>query len=119
MCNQKLNNRVFRDQYRSVYLAVPVMMLLLTLASVQVAAAGPSKEFSGIVKETPGIAWPVGTWMVEDEKVIVTEQTVIKGDQSKAHFGAKITVKGSRVNGVFVVNEFEIGTGDDPMYAGR
>ncbi|MCI5125340.1 MAG: hypothetical protein D3925_12910 [Candidatus Electrothrix sp. AR5] len=116
MCNQKINNRVFRDQYRIVFLAIPVMMLLLSVTFVQSAA---SKELTGIVKETPGIAWPVGTWMVEDKKVVVTEQTVIKGDQAKAHFGAKVTVKGSRVDGVFVANEFEIRTDDDLMFANK
>lgn len=116
MCNQKLNNSVFRDQYRAVFLVIPVIMLLLSVTFVQSAI---SRELTGIVKETPGIAWPVGTWMVNDKKVIVTEQTLIKGDQSKAHFGAKVIVKGDRVNGAFVANEFEIRTDDDPTFAGR
>ncbi|MCI5167809.1 MAG: hypothetical protein D3903_17390 [Candidatus Electrothrix sp. GM3_4] len=119
MCNQKLNNSVFRNQYRVVSLTVPVMILLLTLTFVQAAAAGPSKKITGIVKETPGISHPYGTWMVEDNKIMITEQTVIKGDQSKAIFGAKFIVKGSRVNGVFTADEVEIRTDDDHMYAGR
>jgi hypothetical protein len=119
MCNQKLNNSVFCNQYRVVFLAVPVMMFLLTLTFVQAAVAGPSKEFTGIVKETPGLAWPLGTWMVDDRAITITEQTIFKGDQSKAIFGAKFTVKGRRVNGVFTADEVEIRTDDDPVYAGR
>ena len=116
MCNQKLNNSVFRDQYRIVFLAIPVMMLLLSVTCVQSAA---SRELTGTVKETPGIAWPLGTWMVEDKEVVVTEETVIKRDLSKAYFGAKIIVQGSRVNGAFVANEFEIRADDDPVFANK
>ena len=116
MCNIKSNNRVLRSQHRVFFLAVSVMMFLLSVTSVQSAT---SKEFAGVVKETPGIAWPVGTWMVEDKKVIVTEQTVIKGDQAKAHFGAKVIVRGNRVDGVLVANEFEIRTDDDLIFAGK
>ncbi|CAK8717549.1 MAG: hypothetical protein D3917_07110 [Candidatus Electrothrix sp. AX5] len=119
MYNQKLNNSVFRDQHCVFFLAISVMTLLLSLTFAQAVVAGPSKNITGIVKETPGIAWPIGTWMVEDNEIRVTEQTVIKGDQSKAHFGAKVTVKGDRVNGILVANEFEIRTDDDPTFAGR
>ena len=119
MYNQKINNSVFRNQHCVFFLAISVITLLLSLTFAQAVVAGPSKNITGIVKETPGIAWPIGTWVVEDNTVIITEQTVIKGDQSKAYFGAKVIVKGSHVNGVFVANEFEIRTDDDPTFAGR
>ncbi|MCI5219451.1 MAG: hypothetical protein D3914_09740 [Candidatus Electrothrix sp. LOE2] len=114
MCNQKLKNSGYQGGV--MLQAVSVMMFLL---SVTVVPSAVGKELTGIVKETPGIAWPVGTWMVEDNEIRVTEQTVIKGDQSQAHFGAKVTVKGSRVNGVFIASEFEIRQDDDPTFAGR
>lgn len=116
MCNSKLKNRMFRNRRRALFQAVSVMIFLLSLASVHSAVG---KELTGIVKETPGVAWPVGTWMVEDNEIRVTEQTVIKGDQSKAHFGAKVIVRGSSVRGVFVASEFEIRQDDDPTFAGN
>ena len=114
MCKQKLYNKEFRNRHRAIFQAICVIMFLLSITSVQSAVG---KELTGIVKETPGIAWPFGTWMVEDNEVMVTEQTVIKGDQSKAHFGAKITVKGARVNGIFTAYELEVRTDDKPVYA--
>ncbi|CAK8725143.1 DUF5666 domain-containing protein [Candidatus Electrothrix laxa] len=119
MYNTKLNNSVFRDEYRGIFLAVSVMILLLSLTSAQTAAANPSNKITGIVKETPGLSWPLGTWMVDDRQVAITDQTTFKGDQAKAIFGAKIVVKGNRINGVFIADEVEIRTDDDPMYAGQ
>jgi len=116
MCNSKLNNRASRKQHCVFFLAVSVMMLLLSVTSAQ-AAAG--KELSGIVKEMPGLGWPYGIWYLEDKRIMITEETVFKGDQSKAVFGAKVVVKGSKVDNVFTAYEVEIRTDDDPVFAGK
>lgn len=108
---------MFRSQYHVFFCAVFVMIFLLALTSAQAAVQKGGKKITGIVKETPGIAWPTGIWIVEDGRVKVTEQTVIKGDSSKAVFGAKITAKGRRVDGVFTAYELEVITDDIPVYA--
>ncbi|XOF32158.1 MAG: DUF5666 domain-containing protein [Candidatus Electrothrix sp. YB6] len=69
---------------------------------------GLSGEITGTVDEMPPLNWPYGIWKVEGRKIKITEQTVIKGDQSKAGVGSKITAKGSRIDGVFTASEFEI-----------
>lgn len=124
MYNTKSYNRMFRGQYHVFFCAVSVMIFLLALTSAQAAVQEGGKKITGIVKETPGIAWPAGIWIVvkprqivEDRRVKVTEQTVIKGDSSKAVFGAKITAKGRRIDGVFTAYELEVITDDIPVYA--
>ncbi|XOF32638.1 MAG: hypothetical protein ACL93V_11450 [Candidatus Electrothrix sp. YB6] len=133
MYNSTSQNRVFRNQYSVFFLFVSVTVLLLPLASVQAAAQGLSgdkehirmqegagllsEEISGIVKKMPGVAWPYGIWKVGGRKIMVTEQTALKGETSKARFGEKISVTGSLIDGVFTAHELQIGA-PDPMYAG-
>jgi hypothetical protein len=124
------HNRVFRNQYSVFFLLVSVTVLLLPVASAQAAAqglsgykeirmqkgAGPlSEEITGIVKKAPGVSWPYGIWKVGGKKIMVTEETAIRGDRSKAIFGAEITITGSPVDGVFTAHELQVGT-PDPMY---
>lgn len=93
-----------------------VMMFLVSVTFVQAVA---SKELTGIVKKAPGVAWPYGSWKIGNNDVRVTDETVITGDQSKAHFGAKVIVRAQRIRGVFVADEFKIITDDMPTLASR
>ncbi|WP_339136514.1 MAG: hypothetical protein WGN25_01360 [Candidatus Electrothrix sp. GW3-4] len=114
MCNTKKYNGVFRNTSRVFLKAAFVMMILLSLTSVKVAF---SAEMNGVIKEMPGLGWPYGIWYLEDKRVQITEETVFKGDQSKATFGTKVVVKGSNVDNVFTAYEIEVRTEDDPVFA--
>ena len=112
MYNKKNNNRILRSQY-----SVSFLMLFLSLTAMQASAGEANEKVNGIIKEMPGIGWPYGVWYLEDKRVKITEETVFKGDQAKATFGAKVVAKGSKVDGVFVVSEIEIRTDDGPAFA--
>ncbi|MCW5213473.1 hypothetical protein VU04_11255, partial [Desulfobulbus sp. TB] len=101
---------------QKIFQVVFVMMFIVLVTFVQSVA---SKELTGIVKKAPGIAWPYGSWKIGNNDVRVTDKTVIKGDQSKAHFGAKVIVRAQRVRGVFVADEFKIITDDMLTLASR
>lgn len=117
MYNIKLNHSVFRSRCRTLIPAVLIIILLLSAVPAQVSAQPNGKDIYGIVKETPGINWPHGIWIVDNKRVMFTEQTVIKGDKSKAHFGAKIIARGSRIDGVFTAHEIEVITDEGPRFA--
>ena len=119
MCNQKLYNGLFRGRCGVLFSTVSVLILLLSLTAVQASAGGSDEKIDGIVKEMPGLGWPYGIWYLEDKRVQVTEETVFKGDQSKATFGTKVVAKGCKVDGVFVVSEIEVNTDDNPSFANR
>jgi hypothetical protein len=114
MKTPKTFNKVARNTYHNLFMAVfSVLFLLLSLASTH---AADHKNINGVVREAPGIGWPNGIWFIEDRRIMVTEETEFKGDKSKAGFGAKITAKGSIVNGVFTASEIEI-KNDELLYA--
>jgi hypothetical protein len=94
---------------QKIFQVVFVTIFLVSATFVQSVA---SKELTGIVKEAPGLAWPYGSWKIGKNSVRVTDKTVITGDQSKAHLGAKVIVQAQRVRGVFVADEFKIITDD-------
>ncbi|XCN73626.1 MAG: hypothetical protein Q3M24_02400 [Candidatus Electrothrix aestuarii] len=108
MYNIKFNNEMLRGQYSVSFLAAPLLMLFLALAVEQAKAGEGNEKISGVIKEMPGIGGPYGIWYLEDKRVQVTEETVFKGDQSKATFGTRVIAKGSKKDGVFVVSEIEI-----------
>ncbi|MCI5140764.1 MAG: hypothetical protein D3909_03350 [Candidatus Electrothrix sp. ATG1] len=111
----KSHNKVPRNLYRAFFLIISsFLFFLLPLISAQ--AKETNNEINGIVKKTPGLFWPIGTWMVKNKRVIVTEETTFKGDKSKARFGANITAKGHVIGGVFTAVEIEVIT-DKPLYA--
>ncbi|MCI5131931.1 MAG: hypothetical protein D3904_10480 [Candidatus Electrothrix sp. EH2] len=119
MYTTKSHKKMFRNQYRVFFFSVAVTIFLLTLTSAHAATQTGGKKITGIVKETPGISWPAGIWIIEDRRVKVTEQTVIKEGESKAVFGAKIIAKGRHIDGVFTAYELEVITDDVPVYANR
>ena len=108
MYNKKFNNEMLRGQYSVSFMAVSLLMLSLTLPAVQATAGEGNEKISGVIKEMPGIGAPYGIWYLEDKRVQITEETVFKGDQSKATFGTSVIAKGSQKDGVFVVSEIEI-----------
>ncbi|MCI5147806.1 MAG: hypothetical protein D3916_00040 [Candidatus Electrothrix sp. MAN1_4] len=116
MYNIKLLHNVFRSRCYAFVPAVFIITFLLAAVPTQVSAQPNGKNIHGIVKETPGIGWPHGIWIVDDKRVKFTEQTVIKGDKSKAHFGAKIVARGSHIDGVFTAYEIEVITDDAPTF---
>ena len=91
-----------------------VVFVTIFLVSLIFVQSVTGKELTGIVKKAPGVAWPYGSWKIGNNDVRVTDETLITGDQSKAHFGAKVIVRAQRVRGVFVADEFEIITDDVP-----
>ena len=110
--------RVFRNQHRVFLLAVSVMMLLMPLTSGQAAEQESGEEITGTVKKMPGVSWPYGIWKVGSRKIMVTEDTVIRGDKSKAVFGVKVTIKGGHLDRFFTADEIQIRTADDStLYA--
>lgn len=117
MYNMKLNHSVFRSRSHTLIPAALIIILLLSAVPAQVSAQPNGKDIHGIVKETPGVGWPHGIWIVDDKRVKFTEQTVIKGDKSKAHFGAKIIARGSSIDGVFTAHEIEVITDESPRFA--
>jgi len=118
MYTSKSYNSVFRNQYRVFFLvASSVMFLLLPLISAH--AAEKDKEISGTVDIAPGLFWPIGIWKVENNRVMVTEQTTFKGDKSKAIFGANISAKGYIVDGIFTAVEIEVRTNEDHLIANK
>lgn len=112
MNNQKLYNGLFRSQYNVIFQAVSLLMLFLALTAVQATAGAGNDKVSGAIKEMPGIGGPYGIWYLEDKRVQITEETVFKGDQSKATFGTRVVARGSKVNGVLVASEIEIRVDD-------
>ena len=116
MYKTKSHNKMFGNQYRVFFLAVSVMIFLLSLTSAQAAAQKGGKKVIGVVKEMPGIGWPYGEWILDDGSVQITQETVIKGDESEVKFGAKIAVRGKKIDGIFTAYEVEIVT-DDAAYA--
>lgn len=85
-----------------------VLITIFFLQPLTSAYTTQEVKINGVVRETPGVGWPVGIWIVEDKRVMVTEQTEFKGDKSKAGFGAKIKAKGHIIDGVFTAVEIEI-----------
>ncbi|MCI5207615.1 MAG: hypothetical protein D3910_02205 [Candidatus Electrothrix sp. ATG2] len=101
--------KVCRNQVQFFFLVV-ISVIFLLLSVVPVQAAEKDEVICGRVNLAPGLFWPLGTWKVENKKVVVTEQTVFKGDKSKAKFGAHVIAKGHVIDGVFTASEIEIKT---------
>ncbi|MCI5141482.1 MAG: hypothetical protein D3909_07110 [Candidatus Electrothrix sp. ATG1] len=100
---------VCRNQVQTFFLVI-ISVIFLLLSVVPAQAAEKDEVICGRVNLAPGLFWPLGTWEIDSKRVVVTKETVFKGDRSKAIFGAMVEVKGLVINGVFTISEFEIKT---------